>query len=304
MDIVPRERADAEPMLILCLKAFGDLVIARTSLRWRGDPAHVAIAFADHLVELDAALTPRAARAFVVAHGERRVPSLFDLRKNGLRLGAASALRLRTALSRLDVPRDTVRVFDQVGARERFITAGAPVRPLPLASNVYHAYAQVLGTSDTTRVAAPLNSRTGARTIGVFPASRIARKNVPLALLTRVVERITTHGFASELFLLDGERRDLEAALPQATIVPRRFAAMMAAVERVDAVMSADSMPAHMAEHAGRPVFVLSPVDNRYWLPRSSFESGHWARFAEAYDGHAALDRFLAGLRAPGSVGE
>ena len=291
--------APPPPLIIMALKAFGDLVIARTSLARAGEPAQVMVAIADHLAELDAALAP-ARPPLIVAHGEGRVPSLFDLKKNGVRAGVQSAIRLRRTLGRLPVPRTTMRVFDKVDARERFITSGAPIRPLPPSGNVYHAYAALLGDA----AAAPPSPHGQAHSIGVFPASRIKRKNVPLALITRVLDHVRARGFAPKLFLLEGERPDLEAALPQATIVPRKFAAMLAAVRGVDAVISADSMPAHMAEHAGRPVFVLSPVDNRYWLPRSSFEGGLWTQFHEAAASHEALDRFLVGLRGAPAMGE
>lgn len=76
-------------------------------------------------------------------------------------------------------------------------------------------------------------------------------------------------------------------------MVPRRFQAMADAVRSVDAVISADSMPAHMAEYFGSPVFVVSPVPNAYWLPLSCLTTDRWVLFNQLDEQADRLSRFL-----------
>jgi hypothetical protein len=64
-------------------------------------------------------------------------------------------------------------------------------------------------------------------------------------------------GLDMQLFLLEGERPDLEDDNPPFNIVPRQFTALCSAIADVDLVISADSLPAHLAERAGKPCLCL-----------------------------------------------
>lgn len=270
---------------LMSLKAFGDLVIARTSLA--AAPAGTGLAIAHHLLELNEALRPGPAPQ-IVKHDERGVPAVFDLRRRGLWRGILSAAGLRQAVRRSGIAATDTLVFDQIGPRERFISRGQSIRALPKRPNVYLAYAELLnGKHDIVpRIG------NGLQTVGIFPSSRIAAKNLPVAAVVRLAERCRDAGILPRVFLLAGERPELEAAFTDATIVPRRFAAMAEAVRDAGAIISADSLPAHLAEHWQRPVFVVSPVDNRYWLPLSAYEHDRWTLFERIND--ERLTTFLA----------
>lgn len=269
---------------LMSLKGFGDLTIARTCLATSGHEAGLAIAH--HLVELNAALRPGPV-PLVVEHGERGVPAMFDLRKRGLWSGTISAVGLRWAVRRAGIQAANTLVFDELGPRERFIAVGARSVALPARANIYLAYAALLGGPDG---AAPI--RNNRRMAGIFPSSRVAAKNLPPTVVARLVEQCRADGLVPQVFLLEGERPELEAAFPEATIVPRRFAALADAVCGAGVIISADSLPAHLAEHWQCPVFVVSPVDNRYWLPLSAFADDRWTLFDSVEDGRLA--RFLA----------
>jgi hypothetical protein len=279
----------ASPYTLMSLKAFGDLVIARTSLA--SGPPGVRMAIAEHLLELNNALRP-GPPPHIVAHGEHGVPALFDLRRRGVVRGLLSAGRLRQAVRRAGIADDATLVFDRVGTRELFIAGGRRTRALPAQENVYHAYAELLGGKHG--VAAPISG--GWRTAGIFPSSRVAAKNLPIAVVARLLDQCREAGLLPQVFLLDGERSELELAFPNATIVPRCFEAMAEAVRSAGAVISADSLPAHLAEHWQCPVFVVSPVDNRYWMPLSSYEHDRWALPESLADGR--LTTFLAACTA------
>lgn len=58
-------------------------------------------------------------------------------------------------------------------------------------------------------------------------------------------------------------------------------------------MISADSLPAHLAEYRGTPAFVASPVTNPYWLPSRAFTGRHWGLFDQMPELTARLQRFL-----------
>jgi hypothetical protein len=273
----------SEGIDVVALKSFGDLVITLTSMG-RSDSALARssrVLLGTHLQPLYSA-TGSTVPAVLVEHGEGNVPSFYDVRKRGWRSGLASGLRLRRALGREAGP---TWLVDRITWRERFLAQGRPLIELPQRENIYLAYEALFGASGV-EVAA---TASGAR-VGIFPGSRLASKNLPLGLVTAVQDAIVQAGGRPTVQLLDEERPDLEQALPGVRIVARSFEAMIAAVGECDAIVSADSMPAHLAEMAGIPVFVFSPVDNRYWLPRSAYVEDRWAQFDDA---EHKLGRFL-----------
>lgn len=288
-----RAGGDGRPMRIMALKAFGDLVIARTALR-RADAADAAdrgLILGEHLLELHEALGPFPGPVHIVRHGEGGVPAAFDARRKGYARALRSLVALRRHVASAGVPADALLVFDRSGPRERFLAAGRPRRALEAAGpNVYAAYAALLGGG----VPAGRTARGRPRSLGIFPSSRIERKNMPEGLVAEMLGLGRSLGIPTSVFLLAGERPELERCFPEARIVPRRFAAMRDAVASVDAVVSSDSMPAHMAEWLDRPVFVLSPVDNRYWMPLSSFAMAEWTLFDDP-GRQAKVAQFLGG---------
>ena len=277
---------------IVATKSFGDLVIALTAIR-RGAATEPAprLLLGEHLVPLFDALAQGHGEQPVVLlrHGESGVPSAYDIRKNGVRAATASLLRLRGAIHEAARGAGAQRLlFDRMGWRERAIAGHTPAVALPARGNIYLAYEAVLGAGSRP---APRPGKAGG-IVGVFPGSRLARKNLPRPLIEHAIRAIAAQGARARLCLLEGERPDLELAELAPVIVPRSFAAMVAAVSACDAVVSADSLPAHLAEALGVPVFVASPVPNAYWLPRSAFLGRRWCLFDHAVE--EALAPFLS----------
>jgi hypothetical protein len=269
---------------VLCLKAFGDLVIANTMLHKIDKSASPPFGqvIGNHLKELTESLAP-SWPVVILEHGEGGVPSIFDVRKNGLVHAAASAIRLHKAFRNLALEANACLIVDKSGIRERFATAGLPLVTLPANTpNIYLAYSLALASHGfvMNETSVPKHSHDGP--LGVFPGSRIVEKNLSLSLVQKVIETCTQSNAPAQLFLLEGERPDLERSGLEYILVPRQFSAMKRAVESCRAVLSADSMPAHLAEASGVPVFVLSPVPNAFWLPLSSYEQARWCLFSDS----------------------
>lgn len=272
--------------VVMALKSFGDMVIAATSIARAPVAQRPPLAIGDHLLPLWNAIG--GGEAIVVAHGFPGVPPAYDVRKQGYRRFALSLAALHRATARA-TPRGARLVFDSDGWRQRIIAGRRTRTALPAAPNIYRAYRDYLALPGDT--AAPAQPQ-GA-TVGLFPGSRLVSKMLPVPLVAALMEAVAARGLTPVLWLLDGESPELEAAGLPFRAVPRSFDALRDAIAGMDRVISADSLPAHLAERLGVPSFVVSPVDNRYWLPESAFDADRWALFDEAAAG-ARLAAFLS----------
>jgi hypothetical protein len=99
-------------------------------------------------------------------------------------------------------------------------------------------------------------------------------------VIGRVVDQLGRAGLRPLVIALDGEKLDLPAGAPVRRI-ERNFGAVSAAVCSSALVVSADSVPAHLAEYFDVPTYVLSPAPNEYWLPLSSFLTRGWSLFGD-----------------------
>ena len=286
-------------LAFVVIKAFGDLTIAASVLR-RLEPvdrARCQLLIAPHLRDLTAVLAP-GCEVQVLPIGPV-LPPLFDVRKHR-HPGRifASALGLRRALAA--AAPDATLVFDMLAWRERLIAGrrqALAVEDGQARTNVYALHeALVRRALPAARIAPPTPlAATVTRRIGLLPFSRVSAKNVPVTLVESIATQCRAHGFDPVLLLLDGE--DFPELPGVATErLARRFDALKEGIESVAAVISADSLPAHLAEYHGRAAFVASPVKNDYYLPPRAFAAGHWGLFSDLTELDGRLARFLRTL--------
>jgi len=249
-------------------KAFGDLVIACHHLCLLDTKDDVLLC-ADHLRPLLDALGYSRPVKWLNNHLEG-VPALFDIRKQGTLAAARSAWSLRRSVRDATSSCDTL-VFDRVGWRQRWISAERPV--LEIASgekNIYLDYEKFLGLQPSR--ARREDSRKVLKRLGIFPDSRVASKQIPQDLVTQM---------ADTLRRLDIEARVVRTGALQET---NTFEGLVANLKTWDAVISADSLPAHLAEYLGLPIFVVTSQPNPYWLPKSAFIQENFAQFSASVE--------------------
>lgn len=285
--------ASLQARTFLSLKAFGDLVILACVLG-RLTPesaAHCRVAYARHLAELyDALGSP--VQGFCLDTGAS-LPALYDVRRRGSLPAIRSLFEVRRAVGSLPPSETATLVFDHWGVREFLLGLGRPVAALPQGrANVYLAYEEYLLQSGATFAAEGRGPSRAATTgvIGIFPGSRIDAKRLSGAVVRDLVAMCSAAGWRCRIHVLDGE--SVDASMPAFERVPRRFEAMIDAVRSSDRIISADSLPAHLAEYFHRPVFVVSHRRNEYWLPRSSFHEAAWSLAPLSRD-DPRLARFL-----------
>jgi hypothetical protein len=262
---------------IVTLKAFGDFLIAYSALlRARaGHPAaDIQLLAGEHVRPLGLALGVSEAQVqYIGGNSLKDVPAAFDVRRRGLWAAWQSLGALRRAVH-VTQPGHQQLVFDRLGLREQFIGRGRPCLALPReAPNIYLAYDThfMAGAAPAPR----LHVGSAARHALIVAASRVPRKVLPCKVIAQVHQQLAERGVAAQVLLLEGEQVEVPQSVGLVR-VPRQFSALMASLRETDIVISADSLPAHIGEHLGKPTFVISPAPNPYWLPRAAFlQGGH-----------------------------
>lgn len=275
----------------LTLKAFGDYAIAYANLNGLLEPSSHFIG--SHLAELANAIDGDW-QPSILTHGDRSVPAAYDVRKRGVVAAGFSMVQLRDSISRVDGAK--ILVFDRLTFRERCLAGKRAAVCLPPAPNINIAYEAFCETHDLGRAlpGAPQFAASAGRgnVARIFAGSRIANKKIPVALCEALSLRLAKQGLKVETIVIEGEYPEIECSTVPLKVLPRGFRGLMDHVASADLVISADSLPAHLAAIAGRKVVVASPVANPYWLPKTCFESGAWSLFSDGVDGVLrAIDR-------------
>ncbi len=280
---------------LVLMKAFGDYVIGRSSVDRLSLAGDVTLVLGQHLLALDDALGSTPNR-IVIQHGEDNVPALYDVRKAGAIRSLKSLIRLRSELRAVDAG---LALFDRVTWRESIIWPRSKIA-LPKADNIYHAYHEALRPNMPMPLATTrLDASPRSRRIAIFPGSRVASKAMPGELVDRIALLGAEHGDDCQIYVVQGEHVDCRS---EVNALARSFELLIDTIGQCDLVISADSLPAHLAEHLNLPVFVLSPVDNQYWLPLSAYQSGSWALFEDAEKVEEFIARRRVGLAAEQQV--
>jgi hypothetical protein len=275
-------------------KSFGDFVVAHSVLRRIEDTARrrVRLVALSHLEGLNAIL-PKEVRVTLLDSGESRVPAIFDVKKCGALAAVRSALSLRRRFEGIERHDDEVLTFDRLGVRERFIAGRWPVSgPRARCGNIYETYARFFSDRAIAVAPAAHPGIGGARSIGIFPESRLVEKRLNASALSLMLDRIASAGLTAQIFILDGDGATYVSRA--CTRIPRDFQSLANAIRTVDAIISADSLPAHLGEYFGRPVFVACRTPNEYWLPPACFAHRRWDMFGDESRLAFSLDKFLA----------
>ena len=281
----------------LQVKAFGDLVIAAASLRSLPAPelSRCRLVICPYLKDLAQVLSP-GCEIVVLGTSDSSVPAAFNLKQEGLLMGLKSLLILRGAVERI-MP-DSTLVMTTIGIRERFIVGKNSYRKIPTANNVYLGYQMFIDQSFPSLITLTPSlaiEKVRLTRILICPYSRVNSKNLPLQVVIELAAICEEACLDFEILLLEGEHFE-HPKLPFKRVIPRRFDALSAALSECAAVISADSLPAHLAEYCGTPTFVVSPIENCYWFPKSVFVGDNWGVFFDKST-PTRLRRFLAMLQ-------
>lgn len=237
-------------------KAYGDFVIACRFLRDQPKDRYGLIC-GMHLQELSGAIGFPGAIKWADA-GNEGVPALFDVKKCGVYKAARSALKIREAIHSKFDESDPL-VFDNVSIRERMLSWPRNSEDIKSGEpNIYMDYAKYFGA--TLDVPGKRADRK-IRSVALFPDARLTEKALTDKMINAIIDECNKVGISAEVIRVT------------------RFDVLVKSVNSYDAVISTDSLPAHLAEHYGVPVFVVTPRRNDYWMPFSAFRDKAFTLF-------------------------
>lgn len=258
--------------------AFGDFLIDCNFIRRTG-PAHRLLA-ASYLRPLAEALGYQGPLSYFEMPAKDVPPSAFNARKAGLGAIAASLWRLRAGLLSATAPADTIHVPHR-DIRWRLATAPRRIDALRLPhENIYLAYCARLGLTPQDLIV-PMPAR--PREVLVFPDSRQPAKQIAESTLRAVADINERAGLRTRIMRVRPPEPGRVDAPGEHSLWG--LPALVRAVREAEVIVSADSLPGHLAEYFERPAFILTPQANEPLMPLSVLLRQRWGRFdaMEAY---------------------
>ena len=252
--------------------AFGDFIIDCNFMRRAGPDT--GILAASYLEPLARALDYSGRLRFFDMPANDVPPSIWNVRRAKLTPMLRSTLTLNRSIRSALRPGDTLTVPTR-DIRWRAICwprrIGFTREP---SENLYAAYSAKLGIDPTTLLT-PLANRPAS--VLILPESRQAVRNLSEDTVARIVAVNRDAGVASRIVRI----RSPESAAPLAEneVALWGLPALIDAVRSAEAIVSADSLPAHLAAYFMQPTFVFTPVPKASWpqLPTSVLLPGAWS---------------------------
>jgi hypothetical protein len=252
--------------------AFGDFIIDCNFMRRAGPDT--GILAASYLEPLARALEyPGCVRFFDMPDTDVP-PSIWNARRAKLTPLLRSTLKLSRSI------RSALRPGDSLTVPTRDVRWSAICWPRRIGfirepgENLYTAYSSKLGINPTTLLT-PLASRPAS--VLILPESRQAVRNLTQETVDRIVAVNRIAGVTSRIVRI----RSPESAVPLMAneVALWGLPALIDAVRSAEAIVSADSLPAHLAAYFMKPTFVFTPVPKASWpqLPTSVLLPGAWS---------------------------
>jgi hypothetical protein len=252
--------------------AFGDFVIDCNFVRLAGSDTRLLAA--NYLRPVAEAIGFRGAVRFFDTSSTDIPPSAFNARDASLSAIVKSLVQLRSGILGATQSRDMIRVPHH---DIRWRLACAPRRIHALRQkheNIYLAYCASLGV-DAESLVVPVDR--AAKEVLVFPDSRQPAKQIPEATLQKIVALNARAGAKTRVMRV--RPPDPTRAEVSGEINLWGLPALADAVSGAEAIVSADSLPGHLAEYCKRPAFILTPHSNKPLMPLSVLLRHRWARF-------------------------
>lgn len=271
---------------ICSFKAYGDLVIACRVLR-AVNSADYGLLAGSHLAALLSAI--QYPGVFRLVECGKAVPSFFDMKKCGLWHGLLNGVLLKWRIFCARGQNGPL-VFDRLGVKEKFLTFGVNAEQISRGQpNIYLDYLDYFGADPVLIVnPAPDNS---VRTIAVFPDSRLVQKQIPDDHIEKIRSLAREKGLSVSIIRVG---KPMHFADEPDVFWVDGFDALLDKIVNADSIVTADSLPGHIAEYVGKPTFVFTPVRNDYWMPFSCYVNGDFACFGD-FSKYAAWLRKMVG---------
>jgi hypothetical protein len=256
------------------LKSYGDFIIACNYLRFENNNDYKLLC-GNHLKSLSNAVGYEGSVVWIET-GNSGVPAFFDIRKSGFCAGMMSGLKLHNQINNCISVNDQL-IFDKLGWRNNFLAGRMSTTQIATTdTNIYLDYERFLNfrtNNDNNKIIKKIPK------IGIFPDSRMTVKKINNELVSEIYNQLIKIDCDPQLVYIT--TNSFNSSLNFRCI--NGFDALVESIRNFDLIISADSLPAHLAEYFGLPVFVFSPIPNHYWLPKSAYVHNRFSLFNDKF---------------------
>ena len=227
------------------------------------------------------------------------IPPIYNLRNNGIKKGFFNGLEIRNLLLNNYKNKQFLLIFDNeqvnyCGIRERFFTFNLPSIFIEAKENVYLTYTNFLKDKNNFRYNYEnYFSLAKNRNLSIFPSSRQKRKIITDDILTILIQKSRSIGLKPTIYNIGNDDTYSQKIKNYVKILPKTFKSVIETVKNSSFVISSDSVTAHIAEFYNKPIYVISPKQNNYWLPLSSYDKNFWSEFKFIKKDPNHLDHFF-----------
>lgn len=253
-------------------RGFGDLVInAYCRRRFCID----AIDFVPHyLMDLFDLISVKPSN-IIALNDIHNTPAFIDLKRSGPVSIIKSANQLRQVFRKIKTDFPHHLIFQDYKRWQQDVYLGASTHTPKRLENVYLSHISMyrdLGMQPRT-TKAKVSKSDG--TIRIFPFSSSYHKNIDAHILQFICDHLHSLGKVYEVVYLEGDK--IFEFKHTYSIVPKRFACLIAKLKSSRLNISCDSLPAHLSAFHDVDTLVLTPEKNKYWLPLQSFNAKNFA---------------------------
>lgn len=259
---------------VISLKSFGDFLIPFIILSRiiRDNNVDYPKMIAGEYIKplLDALPKNSVDVSFVAYKNLKDVPAIYNIKKSSFIDIIKSIFFIKKFLYFSD--KKSKYVVDRLGLRERFLLFGLDSVALPEAvKNIYLAYEYLFKNHGFQFKNINYPMPNNICTISIFPESRVRRKMIPDSQVSSIAKIARNYGVAVNVVSFQGDNSYSNSDAYESVKIPKNFNSLLDCINQSDIVISADSLPGHLSEYFQKPIFIVSPSVNLYWLPKSSF---------------------------------
>ena len=209
-------------------------------------------------------------------------PDAFNIKRQGLKNAVDSLLQLKSAL--MHYCNEEFILFNSYDVRWRFVNPTKQFRAVRgRRENIYEAYYKKFALADDfnrVKFKAP-------KKISIFPDSRQEQKCIPISMVIALQHALHELGIESKVI----SNRDIQGPLTIATNVST-LEGLIAEIKNADFVITADSLPMHLARFYGVPEWVILHRPNPFLLPPEIIKLKRWSLFHD----DSSLVKYLSAI--------
>jgi len=261
---------------LICIKGYGDLVIALNALCERGDSSpNIGVVTGEYLRPLALKLLPDANYIFIPI---LEYPEIYNLRKLRLIKAIKNLFRLFFYIKN-QIRVDKKFILDDINIREK-ILFGRYGKMISVKrngeNNIYKDYQSILIKYSEKKILKSnkkkLLKNIYSNKILIFPASRVNSKRIDLNVVNLIYTYLKNKGYDLEVVFHKSDKVNFNEA--HITKYYENYSELDFYLSQSLFVVTSDSFISHYADFYGIKVFVVDYRNNYYFLPIQSINKG------------------------------